>query len=145
MALTVTIPARRGATCLTVRTGCAEAARLQSAVATYLEVWQPEGIRVVLLDTDRTTVGSALSNAVVITSDPSVSRLHAVLERFAPGRCLRDLGSCNGTFVNGEGLSGDRVLHPGDEIRMGRTRLVYRGDPSADDDAATAAPEPAPS
>ena len=130
---------------LTVRQGARRRPALQSAVATYLEIWQPEGMRVVVLETDRTTVGSAPSNAVVIASDGSVSRLHAVLERFEPGWCVRDLGSRNGTFVNGERLSGDRVLQPGDEIRVGRTRLVYRGDPSVAQQAPTAGSEPTPS
>lgn len=115
------------------------------AVATYLEVWLPEGMQVVLLDTDRTTVGSAASNCVVVASDPSVSRLHAVFERFEPGWSLRDLGSSNGTFVNGERLINASVLRQGDEIRMGRTRLVFRGDAGVAGGPATAATEPAPS
>jgi hypothetical protein len=114
-------------------------------VATYLEVWLPEGMHVVLLDTDRTTVGSAATNRVVVASDPSVSRLHAVFERFDPEWSLRDLGSSNGTFVNGERLANARVLHPGDEIRVGRTRLMYRGDPGVAAGPDTTATEPAPS
>lgn len=114
-------------------------------MATYLEVWLPEGMQVVLLDTDRATVGSAATNRVVVASDPSVSRLHAVFERFEPGWSLRDLGSSNGTFVNGERLANARVLHPGDEIRVGRTRLVYRGDPGVTAGPDTIATEPAPS
>lgn len=114
-------------------------------MATYLEVWLPEGMQVVLLDTDRTTVGAAASNRVVVASDPSVSRLHAVFECFEPGWSLRDLGSSNGTYVNGERLANARVLHQGDEIRMGRTRLVFRGDLDAASEADTTATDPAPS
>jgi len=40
--------------------------------------------------------------------------------------CIRDLGSTNGTLVNGKRLVGERVLRDGDEITLGRTRLVYR-------------------
>ena len=114
-------------------------------MATYVEVWLPEGLQVVILDTDHATVGSAATNCVVVPSDPSVSRLHAVFERFEPGWSLRDLGSSNGTFVNGERLANARVLRPADEIRMGRTRLVFRGDPSATGGPDTIATEPAPS
>ncbi|MEO7442536.1 MAG: FHA domain-containing protein [Acidimicrobiales bacterium] len=110
----------------------------------HLEVWQFGGIRLVVLDADHTTVGSAPSNDVVVDCDRSVSRLHAVFERYEPGWCLRDLGSSNGTFVNGERLLGERVLHAGDEIRVGRTRLVYRGDPVAPKVTETAASEPPP-
>lgn len=110
----------------------------------HLEVWQSDGVRLVALDGDRTTVGSALSNDVVVDSDPSVSRLHAVFERYAPGWCVRDLGSSNGTFLNGGRLTGERVLRPGDEVRVGRTRLVYRADPAAPKLTDTAASEPTP-
>lgn len=110
----------------------------------YLEVWHPEGLQLAVLEADRTTLGSAPSNSVVIASDRSVSRLHAVFERFQPGWCLRDLGSSNGTFVNGERLSGERTLRPGDEIRVGRTRLVFRGDAADPNHTETATPERSP-
>lgn len=140
----VSVPTRPGVISLTVRQGCAPAGVVQCAVPSHLEVWQAEGIRLVVLDGDRTTVGSAPSNDVVVGSDRSVSRLHAVFERYEPGWCVRDLGSSNGTFVNGARLTGERVLRPSDEIRVGRTRLVYRGDPAAPRMTDTAASEPTP-
>ncbi len=39
---------------------------------------------------------------------------------------MRDLASSNGTFVNGERVWSDRPLRHGDEIRFGRTRVVFR-------------------
>ena len=39
--------------------------------------------------------------------------------------CVRDLGSHNGTLVNGKRISGDRSLRSNDELRIGATRLVY--------------------
>jgi DNA-binding NarL/FixJ family response regulator len=74
------------------------------------------------------TVGKGPENDLVIASDATVSRLHAVVERIGAGWCLRDLGSRNGTYVNGERIFSERVLHPGDEIRLGSTRLVYRAE-----------------
>jgi hypothetical protein len=56
--------------------------------------------------------------------------MHAVLEQFSAGWCIRDLASRNGTFVNGERVSGERPILPGDEIRLGRTRVIFRGAPS---------------
>jgi DNA-binding transcriptional ArsR family regulator len=94
----------------------------------YLEVWKPEGAQLVALEGERLTVGSHPDSTVALAGDRSVSRLHAVFERFPTGWCVRDVGSRNGTFVNGQRLSGERALHPGDEIRVGRTRLVLRGD-----------------
>lgn len=60
------------------------------------------------------------------------SRRHAAV-RFSNGEYLvRDLGSSNGTFVNGERVQGERALRPGDEIDVGGSRVAfYRMDPAA--------------
>jgi pSer/pThr/pTyr-binding forkhead associated (FHA) protein len=49
-----------------------------------------------------------------------------VLELVAARWCVRDLGSRNGTYVNGERIWGERPLRSGDEIRVGGVRLVAR-------------------
>jgi pSer/pThr/pTyr-binding forkhead associated (FHA) protein len=113
-------------------------------MAGYLEAWKP-GPELVPLSGDRVTVGKDTTNDVVVSTDATVSRLHAVLERFSSGWCLRDLGSRNGTFVNGERLFGERVLRAGDEIRLGKTRLVYRADEHETTFTATEGASPAPS
>ena len=38
---------------------------------------------------------------------------------------MRDLGSRNGTFVNGGRIIGEHALHSGDEVLLGRLRLVF--------------------
>ncbi|MEW6240586.1 MAG: FHA domain-containing protein [Chloroflexota bacterium] len=73
---------------------------------------------------------------VVIGRDPSVdisipsaavSRRHARLMRDGDGYALEDLGSSNGTYLNGERLTGRRPLKNGDEIRLGKAvTLAYR-------------------
>jgi predicted component of type VI protein secretion system len=90
------------------------------------------------LEADRTTVGKAVENDVALEQDPTASRLHAVLERFPAGWCVTDLGSSNGTWVNGERIWSARRLRHGDEIRVGQTRLIFR-DPLAAGGAATEA------
>jgi hypothetical protein len=112
-------------------------------VASYLEVWKPEGPELRPLDGERVTIGSHASNDVVLAADRTVSRLHAVLEEFPAGWSLRDMGSRNGTFVNGQKLMGERLLGPGDEVRIGRTRLVLRGS-GAGEHTATEAAQPPP-
>jgi DNA-binding NarL/FixJ family response regulator len=97
-------------------------------VTTYLEAWKPSGPELVPLEGDRVTIGKGSGNDVVLTGDGTVSRMHAALERFGAGWCLRDLGSRNGTLVNGERVLRDRALRAGDEIQIGRTRLVFRGE-----------------
>ena len=81
------------------------------------------------LEADRATLGRAAENVVALEHDPLVSHLHAVLERFPAGWCVTDLGSSNGTWVNGERIWSAHRLGHGDEIRVGQTRLIFR-DPS---------------
>jgi pSer/pThr/pTyr-binding forkhead associated (FHA) protein len=98
----------------------------------------------IALSADRVAVGKAAENDVALEDDPTVSRLHAVFERFSAGWCISDLGSSNGTVVNGERLWSARRLRDGDEIRIGETRLVFH-DPWRSGGAATESDERAPS
>ena len=77
------------------------------------------------LTSDRATVGNSVENDIAL-ADSTVSELHAVLEHFAAGWCLTDLGSSNGTWLNGERIFSTHRIRHGDEIRLGRTRLVFR-------------------
>jgi DNA-binding NarL/FixJ family response regulator len=92
----------------------------------------------------RVTVGSADENDIALSDDATASRLHAVLEPFAAGWCVTDLGSSNGTWVNGERVWASRRLRHGDEIRIGHTRLLLR-DPSQHGAAVTEVEEAPPS
>jgi pSer/pThr/pTyr-binding forkhead associated (FHA) protein len=78
------------------------------------------------LQADRTTVGKAAENDISLADDPTASHLHATLERFPAGWCVTDLGSSNGTWVNGERIWSSHRLRHGDEIRIGQTRLIFR-------------------
>ncbi|MDA8039218.1 MAG: FHA domain-containing protein [Actinomycetota bacterium] len=92
----------------------------------YLEVWQPSGVRLVPLTGRVVTIGKSEANTLRIETDPALSRAHAVIEQLGLIWCIRDLGSRNGTSVNGKRVTAQQALHPGDEIRVGRTRLVLR-------------------
>lgn len=94
----------------------------------FLEVWRPDGRALVALNAERTTLGKASTNDVVLDHDRKVSRLHAVLENLAGRWCVRDLSSSNGTYVNGERIWAERPLRHGDEIRLGETRLLFRAE-----------------
>jgi pSer/pThr/pTyr-binding forkhead associated (FHA) protein len=78
------------------------------------------------LQADRTTVGKAPENDIALAEDPTASRLHAILEHFPAGWCITDLGSSNGTWVNGDRIWSSRQLRHGDEIRVGQSRLIFR-------------------
>lgn len=97
----------------------------------YLEIWAPEGRQVRALDAERVALGAAEDSDVTFEGDETISGIHAVVERYGDHWSIRDLGSTNGTFVNGERIWGERRLRNGDEIRLGRTRLTYRADAQA--------------
>ncbi len=70
------------------------------------------------LTKDSMTIGRDVTNDVVV-ADAEVSRQHARINRTPGGHVLEDLGSTNGTFVNGERLVAPRVLNPGDLLGLG--------------------------
>jgi len=73
------------------------------------------------------TVGR-VAGCTVILDDPAVSREHARVERRDGGWWLTDLGSSNGTYLNGERLARRqaRELHVGDEVRCGVEGVTLR-------------------
>lgn len=95
-------------------------------MADHVEVFQKDGLEVVRLDAGPLSIGSDASNDIVVRLDRRASRVHAVLERYRAGWSIRDVGSRNGTFVNGEQIWGERILRNGDEVTLGGTRIVYR-------------------
>ena len=73
----------------------------------------------------RYSLGRALGNDLPL-ADPSVSRHHLEL-RWDGGRWhAKDLGSRNGSFLNGRRLEGERALHGGDHLRLGDVELQLR-------------------
>ena len=84
------------------------------------------------------SVGRRDSSDLVLDWDDQVSRLHAQFERVDADWTVVDDGlSRNGTFVNGERLSGRRRLSDGDSVRFGGTTMIFRS-PQLDDQAGTA-------
>ena len=71
------------------------------------------------------------NSADIILDDPGISRQHTEIRVTSDGPHLvanvRDLGSTNGTFVNGERVTSQR-LHDGDRLSMGRTALIFRAE-----------------
>ena len=73
---------------------------------------------VFILEGDQLTVGRDSTNGVVI-NDAEISRRHARLSFQGGKYVLEDLGSTNGTFVNGQRLAGPRVLKAGEVVSFG--------------------------
>ena len=108
-------------------------------MSSYVEVWGRSGRELRMLDTERVTLGTLETNDLVVDGD-GVSRVHAVLERFGDTWCVRDLGSRNGTFVNGDRIIGEHALHAGDEISLGRLRVRFHAPERGAETAAIAQP-----
>ncbi len=104
----------------------------------HLEIRKPSGRELITLSGQRVTVGKASTNSVSLEHDSTVSRLHAVLENHGFAWSVRDVGSRNGTYLNGEKISAERVLRSGDELRVGGSRLIFwdvqEGDETASGD-----------
>ena len=103
------------------------------------------------MEGDVLTIGREASNAIAI-NDAEVSRKHAQLVFQGGKYIITDLGSTNGTFVNGQRLTGQHVLQPGEIISLGEQisllyEVVAQVDPNAtmiSSAARVPAPAPAP-
>jgi len=116
-------------------------------MSSHLEIQKPSGRELITLSGQRVTVGKASANLVSLKHDSTVSRFHAVLENLGSAWSIRDVGSRNGTYLNGEKISAERVLRSGDELRVGNSRLIFWQVKHADETTtgeATVSVEPAP-
>lgn len=96
----------------------------------FLEYWDGDRKIVVRLDRAQLTIGRAPENQVVLIDQPTVSRHHAVLKMSGSGWLVEDLGSRNGTDLNGHRIARPERLKSGDDIQVGPVRFHFL-DPSA--------------
>lgn len=97
-------------------------ARLPEGSALLISTRGASGSRY-LLDEDEVTVGRD-PKADILLDDATVSRSHAVFRRIDGGFRVEDSGSLNGTYVNRQRVD-SADLHNGDELMIGKFRLVY--------------------
>jgi pSer/pThr/pTyr-binding forkhead associated (FHA) protein len=77
------------------------------------------------LDSSPLTIGRGGNNDVPLEGDEFASARHARVEPRRDGVWVNDLGSTNGTFVNGVQIDRPRKLVDGDVVRVGETELRY--------------------
>ena len=94
----------------------------------------PEAPRILEWDPAQTFSIGRSEDSSLLVNDGAVSRHHADIEQRDGSVVVSDLGSANGTFVNGGRVEGRRYLQPGDAVTAGPVELVY------DPDAAPEAP-----
>jgi hypothetical protein len=84
-----------------------------------------------LLDGRRLVVGPAgvtlgrSRECDIVLQDPNVSRKHAEVRPRGGSWVVSDLGSTNGSRLNGRSIEGSEVVKPGDQIELGSTRLTF--------------------
>ncbi len=102
-----------------------------------LDVYWPNGpIEIYQLEKPTVAIGRQRGNDIVIDTE-AISRYHTTLT-FQDGQCyIKDLGSVNGTYVDGICLEADevRLLHGGEELQIGDMRAIYH--PASDTLATT--------
>jgi hypothetical protein len=85
----------------------------------------PDGRRIDL--TNQSVAIGRLPSCEIPLADPNVSRQHAEVRRAGSHFVVVDLGSTNGTSVNGAKLTGERRLYDGDVIEVGSTGINFEG------------------
>jgi ABC-2 type transport system permease protein len=78
---------------------------------------------------DKLLIGRAADGDGTLAGDPELSRQHARITRANGALMIEDLGSTNGTSVNGERISGPRELRAGDTVSVGSSTMEVLGPP----------------
>ena len=98
-----------------------------SRAVARLEVVAGRAIGMSILLDDELLIGRHADGAGRLADDDEISRSHARISLDRSGFCaIEDLGSTNGTFVNGLRITGPQTLSVGDTIEVGGTTLVVR-------------------
>ena len=108
--------------------GAAEAAELRAQVPVRpaaFRVLEGPGLRAgsTITVSSATVVGRDAGSGITLDGDDFASSRHASIEPRADGVWVEDLGSTNGTFVNGERITGRTLVRAGDAVRIGQTEL----------------------
>lgn len=98
---------------------------LESGTGMLVVVRGPNAGARFLLDRDRTVIGRH-PDCEIFLHDVTVSRRHSEVRRSGNAFTVHDLGSLNGTYVNGERVD-ERRLESGDEVQVGRFKLLFLG------------------
>ena len=79
------------------------------------------------LEEGELTVGREIGLGLSLVGESTVSRRHASVKRTGQTVTVQDLGSTNGTWVNGAKVSSEVTLRPGDSVQFGSVKFRYEG------------------
>jgi hypothetical protein len=105
--------------------GLGEEAQIQSGRLVVIKSPALEEDDELLLDSAALLVGRGSGNDVNLARDEYASSNHARVEPRRDGVWVEDVGSTNGTYLNGTRLTHAKRLTPGDVLRVGETELRY--------------------
>ncbi|HZU24559.1 MAG TPA: SpoIIE family protein phosphatase [Bryobacteraceae bacterium] len=92
-----------------------------------LVIHTPDGrTRTVPLESERVTLGRSSTNELCYADDAGLSRQHLAFERNGDQWAIRDMGSKNGTLLNGARINAPQTLRPGDRVIAGHLTIEYR-------------------
>ncbi|MDD9940174.1 MAG: GAF domain-containing protein [Myxococcales bacterium] len=91
-----------------------------------LTIISPEGESRSVDLSEHNTLGRHPDNSIQVL-DRIVSKSHCHIDRVGAAFVLKDLGSLNGTYINGTRVEGSQALAAGDEVTLGSTRLIFNG------------------
>lgn len=97
-----------------------------STNSVHIVVEHPHSMPQLVAFTDRAIVVGRGADCAITVDDDQVSREHAMFRVDGDRVTIRDLGSRNGTFVNGAAVVGDIELSDDDLVAIGRARLAVR-------------------
>jgi pSer/pThr/pTyr-binding forkhead associated (FHA) protein len=109
------------------RRGAAPPPALDAVIPAGIELVVDDGATIATRRLGRRILVGRAPSADVRIDDPRVSRLHARIEMRDDGVYVEDLGSRNGTLVDGEPVASSRRLAAGDEITLGTASIIFRG------------------
>jgi pSer/pThr/pTyr-binding forkhead associated (FHA) protein len=109
------------------RRGPAPRPALDATIPAGIELVVDDGATIATRRLGRRILVGRAPSADVRIDDPRVSRLHARIEMREDGVYVEDLGSRNGTLVDGALVLSSRRLAPGDEIAIGTASIIFRG------------------
>ncbi len=109
--------------------------RRPAALITFKDL-QGREVRVPLYP-PQMTIGKTTDNDLCLSRDQAVSRRHCQIEVDGPSLVLTDLGSSNGTYVDGKRIEGATHLSSGSMVLVGRTRLFIMAIEEQEQDYAT--------
>jgi FHA domain len=117
-----------------------EAERSGDPYLVYRDSERHQKLRRLTTDEPRVTIGRNPKSDIALDWDREVSRLHAIVELVGGEWTIVDNGlSSNGSFVNGDRLTGTHRLEDGDQILVGQTPIVFRAGGASDIDSTVAA------